>query len=437
MLLLILACLGRSGDDTDTPTLDSAGEDSPTDTQDTGTQDTGSPQVDPLNPALDCAAWPESTGSVKTVSPGDDLQGIVAALEEGDTLLFEDGTYSLNGSYLWVATPNVTLRGASGDASKVILDGGFKTTQILTIVASDVSVSDLTFYQAWTHGVHVTGGGHNVRLHRIVVLDPGEQGIKVNTTGETYADDGEISCSRVEMTDNSRDNAVRNSCYTGGIDMHQTRGWVIRDNEIRGFWCESGLSEHGIHLWRANADSLIVRNRVENCARGIGIGLVDSPVSVRDHGIAGCDQSQTYYDDINGVIVNNLVLADDSRLFASNSGFDSGIGVYQACNARVLHNTVWSSQAPYSSLEWRFEGTNAEITNNLVSHNLRERTTGTGTLAGNLESVGSAPFVNAAAGELHLTAGSTPVDAGVVSDVLYDFQAQARDGSPDVGAYEL
>jgi hypothetical protein len=433
LIHLLLACPPAAPDDTETDSTVEADTDADADA-DTDT-DTDA-DTDPLSPTLDCSALPAGSGSTVSASPGDDLPQLLATLSEGDTLSLADGTYDLNGDHLWIDTPGVTLRGASQDAGLVILDGGFTTTEIVTIAASGVTLTDLTLHQAWTHGVHVIGGGHDAVLHRIVVSDPGQQAIKVNQSSDgTYADRGALSCSTLTMTSNSRDNAVRDNCYTGGVDMHQTSGWLIRDNHIEGFWCTQGLSEHGIHMWRANADTRIVRNTVVNCARGIGIGLVEEPIDVRDHGIEGCDQGATYYDDVRGSIVNNVVIADDPQLFASASGFDSGVGVYAACDAVVAHNTVYSTQAPFSSIEWRFEATNATVTNNLVSHNLRERTPGTGTLAGNLEGATAADFVGAR--DMHLVAGSAAVDAGVASPVTQDVDGDPRDTTPDVGADEL
>lgn len=431
LLSLLLACPPATTDDTETDSTAQADADTDADSDTDTDADT-----DPLNPSMDCGPLADPTGDTVAARPGDDLAALVSSLRSGETLLLADGTYALNGAHLWFDTPNVTLRGASGDASAVILDGGFTTTEIVTIAARGVTLTDVTLHQAWTHGVHVVGGGHDAVLHRIVVSDPGQQAIKVNQSSDgTYADRGTLSCSTLTMTSNSRDNAVRDNCYTGGVDMHQTRGWLIRDNHIEGFWCAQGLSEHGIHMWRANAETRIVRNTVVNCARGIGIGLVEEPIEVRDHGIEGCDQGATYYDDLRGHIVNNVVIADDPQLFASASGFDSGIGVYAACDAQVLHNTVYSTQAPFSSIEWRFQATHATVTNNLVSHTLRERTPGTGTLAGNLEGATAADFVGAR--DLHLVETSSAVDAGQGSAVQFDVDGQARDSSPDVGADEL
>jgi hypothetical protein len=65
--------------------------------------------------------------------------------------------------------------------------------------------------------------------------------------------------------------------YTGGIDAHQARDWVVRANRFTGIYCEDGeVAEHAIHFWTGSRDTLIENNVIVNCSRGIGLGLVQS-----------------------------------------------------------------------------------------------------------------------------------------------------------------
>jgi hypothetical protein len=107
----------------------------------------------------------------------------------------------------------------------------------------------------------------------------------------------------------------------------------------------------------------------------------------------------------------------------------------------VLHNSVVSTQAPYSSIEWRFSGTTATVTNNLVSHNLRPRDGAQASTAGNVEQAPLSLFVDASKGDLHLLPDAAaaidqgaPVEGGLVTD---DIDGDARSGAFDVGADEL
>ena len=329
-----------------------------------------------------------------------------------------------------------------------MLDGGYVSTQIITVVADDVTIADLTISHAYNHAIHVKAGADDTVgtvVHNVAVIDPGQQGIKINTGDGTYADDGVISCSLIELTDAGRPE-IRDDCYTGGVDAHQTRGWVVRDNEIRGFWCDVGLSEHGVHFWRSNADAVIERNVIVDCTRGIGLGLTTSPPAnpARTYAdIAEC-QGLGYLDDWRGTVRNNVVLASDPDLFASAAGFDSGVGVLNGCAATVVHNTVWSSEAPRAgngnSIEWRFEQTTALVANNWTSHLQVSRDDAQATELSNLTEAATSMLVDPSGGDAHLAPGfnaavdyGTPLDPGVADD---DVDAQPRDATPDIGADE-
>jgi len=61
-----------------------------------------------------------------------------------------DGTYNLDGVYLRFDVPNVTLRSASGNCENVVLDGNYITTEIVQIVASNITIADLTLCEKHT-----------------------------------------------------------------------------------------------------------------------------------------------------------------------------------------------------------------------------------------------------------------------------------------------
>ena len=394
-----------------------------------------------------CPSLPPPSGHTVTVSTVSALENAVNNAASGDTILLTDGTYPLNGVYLRFDVPNVTLRSAGGNREAVILDGNYITTEIIQIVASNITIANLTLREAYYHPIHVmsTSGGNtlNTLIYNVHIIDPGEQAIKINPyTGENasyFTDDGVIACSHIELTDAGRPH-IRNNCYTGGIDAHQSRNWVIRDNLIEGFWCDSGLAEHGIHLWRSSRDTLVERNELRNNARGIGFGLAESGSGVRTYADNPCPAANDgYVDHYGGVIRNNFVFANSNALFASEYGFDCGICLAQACGARVLHNTVASTQVPFSSIEWRFDRTQADIINNLLSHNLRDRG-GAATLSGNLENQALLLFADGATGDLHLTSGaSAAIDqVAAPADVSDDFDGDARPigAASDIGADE-
>jgi len=393
-------------------------------------------------PPDNCAALPAPTGTIVHVSPdkASQLAGIVAQAESETTILLDDGTYDMSGGdsgyRLWFQTPNVTLRGASGNRDAVVLDGGYGTNEIVEITASNITIADLTIQKAYDHPIHVTGTStadiDGTLIYNVHIIDPGEQGIKINATTENhYADHGRIECSLIELTDAGRSH-IRNNCYTGGIDAHLAWGWIVRLNTIRGFWCDSGLSEHGIHMWRMCRDSLIERNRIIDCARAIGFGMSETS-SGRDRAYPDNPYSDVgYMDHIDGIIRNNFI-------HSTISGYDSGIDLWQAHGAQVYHNTVMGPQGGFSAIEWRFDHASAIVKNNLTNLSLLERNGATAEQAGNLDSATSADFVDLAGDDLHLAASSSAVDSGV--DLAAglcddDIDADPRTGPRDVGADE-
>ena len=98
---------------------------------------------------------------------------------------------------------------------------------------------------------------------------------------------------------------------------------------------------------------------------------------------------------------------------------------------------------PFSSIEWRFSNTQAEITNNLASYRLLERDGASAVLNGNLENAPLSLLSNPLDGDLHLRSdASLAIDQGSV--VLAGLADKDIDGDPrpagfgrDIGADEL
>lgn len=397
-----------------------------------------------------CAPLPPAPANAVTVTTVAQLTAALQNAQPNSTILVDDGTYDFSGgNYVYIDKPGVTLRGKSGDATRVTFDANYQQgngQSLLNIAANDVTVADLTVQRAYDHPIHVIPAFTNptsvsgVRIYRMRIIDPGQQGVKVNGDGAfvNTLNDGLLACSLIRLTAAGRTH-VRDNCYTGGLDAHAARNWTIRDNRIEGFWCPAGLSEHAIHCWKGCRDWTVERNVIVDSARGIGFGLGDATAgrTYPDNPCPGVSN----YGAVGGTIRNNFISASDAQLFASQSGFDTGIGLEKVCgNVRVLHNTVFSTQAPASSsIEWRFAGTTVTLTNNLSSHRQLQRDAAVATLAGNLTNATSATFVAPTSGDLHLRPGVAPVNAGAAipaGNADQDIDGQPRGAMRDVGADE-
>lgn len=435
---------GRSGTDApgpDVPWLDAPGADAPgLDALVVGS-DTG-----PIGPGT-CDPLPAPTGPTIRLGPADEamLAARVSGAASGTTILLEDGTYHVATgdeatSRLIFRNASVTLRSVSGDASSVIIDGEYLVNELLYVVASDVTIADVTVTHAVDHLVHIVTEGaadvRRVRLHGLRLVDGGEQFVKENPGGGGgFVDDGVVECSFFQLTDAGRPHIERTpgGCYTGGIDMHQARGWHVHHNRFEDIYCAGeGLAEHAIHYWVGSRDTLVENNTIVNCARGIGFGLVDSGTSRSYPDDPAPGLFVGHYD---GTIRNNVIFADIPY-------FDTGIELDQARGARVFFNTVVSSDAAtgfFSSIDYRFANTRVELRNNLVRR-ITERDGGMATRGTNLETTDLGLFADVAALDLHLAAGAAAaIDQGeVIAGGGLDMDDETRDAgaAPDLGADE-
>ena len=394
-----------------------------------------------------CAALPAPTGPVIDVNPTQAAQlgTIVRNAAAGTTIRFADGTYVVTGDVtrsLAVDSPGITLRGASGDPTKVVLDGQYAIGALVYIQANDVTLTDLTLRRATDHLVHSyplpgTTDVEGARLHRLHLVDAGEQFVKVNPNAArtAYVDTGTVGCSELTMTATGRANIERAfGCYTGGIDVHSGWDWVVRSNTFEGIYCEDGeLAEHAIHFWNGARGTLVENNLIRNTARGIGFGLVQSGTSrsYPDNPYPGL-----YVGHYGGTIRGNVISMSISQ-------YDTGIELAQARGTVVAHNSVIETGAAtgsFSSIDRRFANTSVEVRNNLVRR-LTTRDGAGGTVSNNVENVPASWFVDAAAGDAHLTATAAgAIDDGFVLPVEVagtDLDGLHFDaGPPDIGADE-
>ena len=387
-----------------------------------------------------CQSLPPAGGNAISIAASDaqSLAEAVRRATAGSTILLANGTYRLR-STLNVQASGVTIRSASGDARAVVLDGAYEVNELIAITASEVTIADLTLTRAVDHLVHLVPRPrstiHGVRLSRLRLIDAGEQFIKANpNAGRTaFVDQSTVECSEFQLTEAGRGHVETlggTSCYTGGIDVHASRGWAVRFNRFEGLFCRTGhLAEHAVHFWQNARDTTVENNLIVNCARGIGFGLGASNPPARrwdDVDVAG------HVDHLGGIIRNNVVYADIPE-------YDTGIGLEQARDVRVLHNTVFAGPGAtkaFSSIDLRFANTRAAVHNNLVN-NITRRSNPAATTTHNLEGAAAADFVDAGRLDFHLRTGSKAINAGLVlKDAGEDLDGKPRGPKPDIGALE-
>ena len=444
--LLIVACGGDKSDDTGT--LNVTTTPSTTDTGPFTTEPTTSTTTTPTTTtttgpqAIDfCPPWAAATGTVISVGPGDvaTLQATLDGLSSGDTLELQDGTYDTSG--LSITVPGVTLRSASGDRDAVILDGNDSAPFVLGLFANDLTVADLTVRDAYSNGILVRSTSASsvtgANVYNVVATDNLVRGISIEPFANGFADDGTIACSRIELTDTGR-TRTRNLCDVGGIEAREAMGWTLRDNILEGFWCDSGTGQPAIAAWRGSRDTQILRNAVQDSARGISLGMTQE-VLARSHDDLPCTGALAQH--FGGSVINNTVWAYRAELFNSLSTVAFGIAMDSACDALVLHNSVYIDAPPtVAAIIHRYSTTSGSVQNNLVSHTVQRTDDATSSAIPNLENEPGTSFQQITSGDMHLAPGAiNPIDSATdiwLTLVPDDFEGIPRDATPDFGADE-
>lgn len=360
-------------------------------------------------------------------------QAIANANGGGDpTILVANGTYRVTSAFgLVLSRSGLTIRSQSGSRDAVILEGpGMldpSVTHIFQVASDDITIADMTLRNVGAHAIQVHGeqsyDADRPVMRNLSIRDTGEQMIKVsyNDAESNGSDGGLVENCWFEYTA-----GVGPQFYIGGIDAHRARDWVVRRNTFR-FIRSPGpsVSEHAIHFWSNSANTLVERNLVIDCDRGIGFGL-----GSRGH--------------TGGIIQNNMI---SHRDLGGDYG-DVGIELESASGAQVLQNTVYLSHdsAP-GGISVRFAAsTGVQVKNNLVyvasgGPSVWIRDGASVTSAGNVSNAQAGWFVNANGGDLHLSRTDIAgvVDGGIDADVGNDYDGGSRPigGGPDVGADEV
>lgn len=400
---------------------------------------------------------PGTNGLVTVNGQSKSLRQVVSDANSGDTILLADGTYTFaesdgsNYTGLYFTTPNVVMRSQSGHPQDVILDSNYADhggeSAVITVAAPGIVLADFTVMRSIFHLIHFWSDGDNAQVHNVRLIDGGEQFIKASPGSGNFVDDVKITCNDFIMTEAGHDNiwgygsqSGSTRCYTGGIDTHDSRNWLVADNRLSGIFCKSdgvqrpahgkkadlrdgltytgGLAEYAIHMWDSPAGSghVIERNTIINCARGIGLGMA----------------SEVY----GGLIRNNMIFSE----YAGSSEHDVGISIERAHDTSILNNTVFlaSANAYANAIEYRWDvSSGLSIRNNLVNQLIRSRNDAQATLGSNNTEAQASWFVDASNGDLHLASCSNAAVDGQaenLAEVSDDVDGDARGSSPDIGA---
>lgn len=370
--------------------------------------------AEPPSSLVHCPPMPSPPPEAILINQESDLRALATSAPANATLLLAAGIYQMQ-DFLHLSVSGLTLRGVTGNRGEVVLDfGGMLAGHFGILVdADDVTIADLTIRNAKDHGVSIQGVDRPV-LYNLHILDIGDQLVKVNPAGDG-SQDGLLACSRLEYTTTAPDD------YTNGISAHDAHHWTVRDNawlRIRG---PAGVTGPTILFWSGSSDTLVERNWLFDCYRGVAFG----------------NPSHTGLDHSGGIVRNNMI--------SFNQPHDVAIEMTHAQGWLVAHNTALL-RSPAPGLTWGMEARYAEsqgtFAYNLTNLEIWEDRDGAdGSVLGNATTAQPGWFVDPHQGDLHVgQAVSAVIDqAALLAEVTDDYDGQLRPAgsAPDIGADEV
>ncbi len=352
------------------------------------------------------------SGDIVVSTVNDLVVAVGSVAQPGDTVLLMNGTYNLEGMYLRVYEDYITVRSHSGNRDRVVILGNGETSDIFTVYGNYFTARDMSIGTANWCAVRLAPDTDFVHLSNLRIFDTGQQMVKADHDAgdmSRISEGGIVEGCLFEYTA-----GIGPQDYIGGISVQNGKDWIVRDNVFIAIRSPSGSpAEHAVHFWTQSDATLVERNMILNCDRGIGFGL-------------------SSYGHTGGIIRNNMIYNDNSTGIA-----DIGIGLESAPGTQVYNNTIYIEHDYLSAIEYRFSSTiDVLIANNLTNHVIRQRDGASGTVISNVTDAVSDWFVNAASGDLHL-ASAVPqlVDQGVsIPECVEDFDREAR---PQGDAYDI
>lgn len=341
------------------------------------------------------------------------MSQLANALDNGETdIRIQAGSYTATENWgLAINTPNTHIQGIG---NVEITGGGMVNGKhvIFQVNADNVIIENLKLGEVANHAIMVHGekpmDADNFTVKSCYFKNCGDQMLKItynpdDTTGN-FCEDGLVQLCEFEFT-----NPTAMDYYTGGIDCHAGKNWIVRENIFRNIVSPTTtVAEPAIHFWSGSANTVVEQNLIVNCDRGIGFGLQG-----RGH--------------VGGIIRNNMISL-------SLPAKDVGIELENCSGSEVYHNTVYSTNGYPFAISVRFQSQNPNIVkNNLANKAIGIRDNGFAVFDGNDENATISDFISAT--DLHL---KNPKLASVQNNLVpNDFDGELRFENADVGADEI
>ncbi|HUW84766.1 MAG TPA: hypothetical protein VMZ31_18440 [Phycisphaerae bacterium] len=399
--------------------------------------------------ALLCVTVPGAAADVWNVSTFGELRTAAFSAVPGDEIVIAAGSYHVTNS-LYITTPDLTFRGATGDRDDVVLYGNGMNVESGVLegfwaAANGIRLENLTIRDFWHHGIHICGTPYadNVVVSNVKTVNCGERHVK-GSSGSGVSDNVLIEDLWMEQTEAylpRPGHSVDEYNYIGGIDAMHLNGWTIRRCTAANIMGAAASSRAGFFLWNGVSDLVLEQSTVIRCGHAISIGNPSGP-------------SGSHVDPwhaVGGMIRNNFILR-------ANLSIDNwALELDNTKDFKVYNNTIYSDDATYfrtvQIYDEASEGltTNLDIQQNILRGRILDLTVNGGWTIEAVRAMGNivdgdgsqvvpAWFVDAANADLHLTDLATDAieQADTLADVTEDIDGDARPVGlgPDFGADE-
>jgi len=354
---------------------------------------------------------------VITVSTSEELHNTISSAQPGYTILITDGTYIINNNYFMITVDSITIGSVSGHPESVVIDGdGMNGDDYgFIILSNNVTVSNITIQNVRYNCIFTTENTDGLHVNNCVLRDAGEFFLYISwSNASSPSENGIVENCIFEYPAGS---GVQS--YIGGINGNFCKDWIIRNNVFKSIRSPSiGSTAYAILFWNDSDNTLVEKNRIIDCDRGIGFGI----------GMQG---------NSGGIIRNNLIY---QRNIIEND--QKGISLESSPYTQIYNNTIYFEQDIISSIEYRFNTSNEiYIVNNLTNKPILARDDASGTDTNNVTIALPSWFRDLTTGYLHLSSDTLSefIDQGIaISGLFEDFDGDIRPQGLgiDIGADE-
>lgn len=382
----------------------------------------------PKTPPLDAPR-----GEVIRVADVEALFQAVSQIRPGGTVLLADGHYYLP-RLLNLTKDGVSLRGASGDPRRVLLDGARSMGGELIAVtgAAGVTIADLTVQNVRWNGIKLNTdrGVQEVTIHHCVIHNVWQRGVKGVKAPEANREQLRPTGCRVQyclfyndrakqFSDDPADTADNfKGNYVGGIDVMFPKRWIIRGNVFLGIQGRTREARGAVFLWHDARECVVERNVIIDCDSGICLGNSFRPSGINIHATA-C------------IVRNNFV----------TRASENGILADYTRDCKILHNTIHDPKSRLGRLiRIVHDAEGLLVANNLLDGPpLRNESADSIRITTNVQGDFTRALADPCRGDLHLASRPAQVvgQALPLPDVTDDIDGRPRGPHSDIGAHEI